>query len=336
MAPRRADDRVRRRPQARRGPPAGDVDLGGRRGRGRWRAGDAAEPRELLALAGWADPPGVLAGRPLAGGVGVDDPDAPDDLSPTVFVGPADGDGPARPLAPDLDRPIGHWNDTDLTGWTGESRTGPAWLDPRTVIAIVSDRGREVPWAFPVDEPGSAGARRRPRHSPERTPTRTLINLAVGGGAVTVLGALGGRAPELMTVERGAFRTRTSIGSRWQRRFRWPEMRAVLAPGSGGDVETWIASPPDAGDAALPTVVDIHGGPLGAWAPAPSIEVMLLVDRGFRVLLPNIRGSATYGRRGSASRWATGAASTPRTSTPRSTTPWGWGSSTRRGSACWA
>ena len=73
-------------------------------------------------------------------------------------------------------------------------------------------------------------------------------------------------------------------------------MRAVLAPGSGGDVETWIASPPDAGDAALPTVVDIHGGPLGAWAPAPSIEVMLLVERGFRVLLPNIRGSATYGR----------------------------------------
>ena len=136
-------------------------------------AGDGPrEPRQLLALAGWAARPAFSPdGRWLAV-VGVDDPDAPDDLSPTVFVGPADGDGPARPLAPDLDRPIGHWNDTDLTGWTGESRTGPAWLDPRTVIAIVSDRGREVPWAFPVDEPGSAGAARRPRHSPERTPTR--------------------------------------------------------------------------------------------------------------------------------------------------------------------
>ena len=185
VASRRTDDRVRRRPQARRGPPAGDVDLGGRRRRGRWRGRRrAARPRQLLALAGWATRPAFSPdGRWLAV-VGVDDPDAPDDLSPTVFVGPADGGGPARPLAPDLDRPIGHWNDTDLTGWTGESRTGPAWLDPGTVIAIVSDRGREVPWAFPVDDPGSAGA-------PAATPLAgadadaTLINLAVGGGAVT-------------------------------------------------------------------------------------------------------------------------------------------------------
>ena len=152
-----------------------------------------------------------------------------------------------------------------------------------------------------------------------------------------MLGALGGRAPELMTVEGGAFRTRTSIGSRWQRRFRWPEMRAVPAPGSGGDVETWIASPPDAGDAALPTVVDIHGGPLGAWAPAPSIEVMLLVDHGFRVLLPNIRGSATYGRawiRESLGDWGgVERRGRPRRDRPRR------GTGARRpvlGSACWA
>jgi len=70
----------------------------------------------------------------------------------------------------------------------------------------------------------------------------------------------------------------------------------VIAPGAGGGIETWIASPADAGDRPLPTVVDVHGGPLGAWAPAPSVEVMLLVERGYRVVLPNIRGSATYGR----------------------------------------
>jgi dipeptidyl aminopeptidase/acylaminoacyl peptidase len=46
----------------------------------------------------------------------------------------------------------------------------------------------------------------------------------------------------------------------------------------------------------LPTIVDVHGGPLGAWAPAPAIEVHLLTARGYRVVLPNIRGSATYGR----------------------------------------
>jgi len=250
--------------------------------------GGTVEPRQILALGGWAARPAFSPDRRWLAAVGIDDPDAPDDLSPGVFVGPADGGGPARSLAPDLDRPIGHWNDTDLTGWTGETRTGPSWLDPRTVVAVVSDRGREVPWTFRVDAAATPLA--------GTDADATLINLGVGGGAVTVLGALGGRAPELMTVDAGAFRTRTSIGSRWQRRFRWPEMRAVQAPGTGGDVETWIASPDGAGDAALPTVIDIHGGPLGAWAPAPSIEVMLLVDRGFRVLLPNIRGSATYGR----------------------------------------
>ena len=46
----------------------------------------------------------------------------------------------------------------------------------------------------------------------------------------------------------------------------------------------------------LPTVVDVHGGPLGAWAPAPHVEVLLLAAHGYRVVLPNIRGSATYGR----------------------------------------
>ena len=41
--------------------------------------------------------------------------------------------------------------------------------------------------------------------------------------------------------------------------------------------------------------MDVHGGPLGAWAPSPHIEVILLAAAGYRVILPNIRGSTTYG-----------------------------------------
>jgi dipeptidyl aminopeptidase/acylaminoacyl peptidase len=85
------------------------------------------------------------------------------------------------------------------------------------------------------------------------------------------------------------------MGSAWQRSVVVPEMRSVHATGPGGPIETWIASPPDATDKPLPTVVDVHGGPLGAWAPAPAIEVHLLVARGYRVVMPNIRGSAGYG-----------------------------------------
>jgi dipeptidyl aminopeptidase/acylaminoacyl peptidase len=105
-----------------------------------------------------------------------------------------------------------------------------------------------------------------------------------------------------MTLETGpdgapAWRTRSTLGSRWQDRHPLPVMRRVEAPGAGGPIETWIASPPDADPAApLPTIVDVHGGPLGAWAPTPHMEVFLLVAAGYRVVLPNIRGSALYGR----------------------------------------
>jgi dipeptidyl aminopeptidase/acylaminoacyl peptidase len=105
---------------------------------------------------------------------------------------------------------------------------------------------------------------------------------------------------ELMTVAGSAagarLRTWTSAGSSWRRGIRWPTMRRLLVPGPGGPIETWIASPADAGEEALPAVVDLHGGPLGAWAAAPSLETVLLCSRGYRVVLPNIRGSAGYGR----------------------------------------
>ena len=74
---------------------------------------------------------------------------------------------------------------------------------------------------------------------------------------------------------------------------------------------------PAPADGPLPTVVDVHGGPLGAWAPTPHIEVHLLASAGYRVVLPNIRGSAHVRPRldhGRSS--ATGAASMPRTSMP--------------------
>jgi dipeptidyl aminopeptidase/acylaminoacyl peptidase len=118
---------------------------------------------------------------------------------------------------------------------------------------------------------------------------------------VATLGTMRGRAMDLATVDLNVaapgrvFATRTTTGSAWQRRFVQPEMWRIDAPGAGGPIETWIASPPGAGDARLPTVVDVHGGPLGCWAPAPHIEVAMLTGAGYRVVLPNIRGSGAYG-----------------------------------------
>jgi dipeptidyl aminopeptidase/acylaminoacyl peptidase len=271
------------------------------------------EPVELIALGGSASAPAYSPdGRWLAA-IGVAEPNALDDVSPGLVVAPSDGSAPAVPLAPELDRPVGNWVDTDLNGWMAAGRHGPVWTAKDEIVAIVSDRGRSVPWRFPVD-PATGRAAGAPE--PLVRADATCVTLAVAGPIrdrerggrgrlarrpiVSVVGTLGGRANELMTVEGAGpsarLRARTTLGSAWQRRVRQPEMRCLQAPGPGGPIETWLASPPGAGDAALPTVVDVHGGPLGAWAPAPSLEVALLVSRGYRVVLPNIRGSATYGR----------------------------------------
>jgi dipeptidyl aminopeptidase/acylaminoacyl peptidase len=184
-------------------------------------------------------------------------------------------------------------------------QAGPFWRDPDTIVATMTDRGRSHPVRFPV-YPATSSPGRPPAPSPREAtgPWSDATSHALGAagnGTIAVLGTLDNRAMELMTVdldrERGPrWTTRTTLGSAWQRQFTATEMRRIEAPGAGGPIETWIASPPGAGNAMLPTVVDIHGGPLGAWAPAPHVEVMLLVARGFRVVLPNIRGSASYGR----------------------------------------
>ncbi len=265
---------------------------------------DAGAPRPVLAVAGYAGRPAFSPdGRWLAA-VGVVEPDPLDDLSPTILVGPADGSRAPWALAPALDRPIGNWTDTDLNGWMVTGRPGPFWLDTGTIVATVSDRGRSHPVRFRLDPVTGASIdppTATPRDATGPWSDATSHTLAVARtGTIAVLGTLGTRAMELMTLDQDArgrprWTTRSTLGSAWQRPFSRPEMRRFDAPGPGGAIETWVASPPGAGDAPLPTVVDVHGGPLGAWAPAPHVEVALLVAAGYRVVLPNIRGSTSYG-----------------------------------------
>jgi dipeptidyl aminopeptidase/acylaminoacyl peptidase len=43
-------------------------------------------------------------------------------------------------------------------------------------------------------------------------------------------------------------------------------------------------------------VLHVHGGPRGAWGPTPELGDLLLAELGYRVLLPNPRGSCGHGR----------------------------------------
>jgi dipeptidyl aminopeptidase/acylaminoacyl peptidase len=263
--------------------------------------------REAVRLAGYAGSPAFSPdGRWLACS-GVDVADPLDDEIPGLFVAafdPAgDGPSPASPLAPDLDLPVGDWNDTDLNGWMASSRPGPMWAGPGALVALVSAAGRVQPWRFGWDPDAgrSAGAPARLTGAEIAT-----VTLGVAGGVVSLVATLDDRPMELLTVAEsdqgsgpsrgGRIRRHTTLGGAWRRGFPWPEMRRIEVPGAGGPIETWIVSPAGALDEPLPTIVNIHGGPLGAWSPAPSLENVLLASRGYRVILPNIRGGAGYGK----------------------------------------
>jgi dipeptidyl aminopeptidase/acylaminoacyl peptidase len=273
-----------------------DVDTGPRSKR--------SQPKCVLDAPGGASRPAYSPdGRWLAA-VGVLDEWPLDDVSPGLLLGPADGSRPAWALGAELDRPFGNWADTDLNGWMVGGRPGPAWIDATTIAGVVTDRGRSLPERWVVD--GRSGELvEGPAAAPWADVTTHAIAVAPASAdpsRIVALGTVGGRAMEVLTVDLSVrpshrvSRTCSTFGSSWQRRLVQPEMLRLDVPGPGGTIETWVASPPDVGDATLPTIVDVHGGPLGCWAPAPHNEVTMLVGAGYRVVLPNIRGSAGYGR----------------------------------------
>jgi acetyl esterase/lipase len=61
------------------------------------------------------------------------------------------------------------------------------------------------------------------------------------------------------------------------------------------DIEGLLYLPPDIGSASVPLVVDVHGGPFGAWVNRSDPFADFLVGHGWAVLRPNPRGSSNYG-----------------------------------------
>jgi dipeptidyl aminopeptidase/acylaminoacyl peptidase len=70
----------------------------------------------------------------------------------------------------------------------------------------------------------------------------------------------------------------------------WPATDGMMIPG-------WFALPRTPRPAGgYPAVVWVHGGPVGQTRANFRTDTQMLLDQGFAVLLPNVRGSSGYGR----------------------------------------
>lgn len=242
----------------------------------------------LASLPGDAERPSVSADGRLVAFLGTDVSDPPEDTLQRLFVAPAGG-GPPRCLTPDLDRSVGNGGWADLV--MADDEPGPVWLDDESLLILVGDRGRNVP--FLVTLSGQA----RPMTEPGRL---VSAGIAAAAGRVALSAGIDRHAAELYALERrdtgqGQLRQLTKDGSRWQQRFPLPDWEELWIDGPGGRIQTWLASPPGAARRPRPTIVALHGGPTGAWGPGGTMDATMLAGHGYRVVMPNVRGSATHG-----------------------------------------
>ncbi|WP_405060634.1 serine hydrolase [Kribbella sp. NBC_01505] len=246
--------------------------------------------------------------------------DATNDKAAPQLVGLADGqvaasgwtaDGRSLLLVGTQHEPVGHSRllrldlssgaVTDLTESLDRNVMvgGPAYPgghpllvdDGTTVLFCTRDRGCTHLYSVPV-----AGG------TPQRVFGQAGHNIsglsAVGGVATTTL-LTETSYGEVVTVElaTGASTTRTSYGEKLAEVEHFARVEREFTISDGTVVAAWLIRDPEA-TGAQPLLLDIHGGPHGAWS-AGADEVhgyhQELVARGWNVLLVNPRGSDGYG-----------------------------------------
>lgn len=77
--------------------------------------------------------------------------------------------------------------------------------------------------------------------------------------------------------------------------LKWVKPELVTWKSDAFTIEGLLYMPPDAGGKKVPLIVDVHGGPFGAFEDRNDAFAAFLVGHGWAVLRPNPRGSSNYG-----------------------------------------
>jgi len=106
----------------------------------------------------------------------------------------------------------------------------------------------------------------------------------------------GGAAPKLCyAVKLGEGCTTLATPELAPAGLRAVEPELVTWKSDGLTIEGLLYLPPDAAGKKVPLIVDVHGGPFGAWENRYDAYAAFLLGHGWAVLRPNVRGSSNYG-----------------------------------------
>ncbi len=200
-----------------------------------------------------------------------------------VFVVPAEGGGSPERIAPELDRPTVLWPGLPAPC---------AWISDRDLLVLISDHGAVRLHRTRLGQRGS----------------REVIggDLLIDGIAacpgrrfIAFTASWPDRPSELFAAGvSGSDRVQlTSLNTEFLEEVELsPVGRSMVARPDGTSVEYFTILPRDVAR-GLPLHVDIHGGPHASWPSARWLALhQSIAAAGFAVVLPNPRGSTSYGQ----------------------------------------
>lgn len=210
-----------------------------------------------------------------------------------LWIVPADGANPAN-LTASYDRSLTHHIITDMRAHPKIG--GPVWsADGTRLFALIAEGATGQIGA--VDRAGG-------RITVLTSARREIFGLSVArAGDLAVIAASDPATPgDLWAVPllgRGSERRLTAVNQTLLDGLALSAPEQFTYEGADGwPVEGWVMRPADfRAGATYPTVLQIHGGPHGAYGEAFFHEFQLLAAEGFAVVYTNPRGSQGYGQR---------------------------------------
>ena len=249
-------------------------------------AASGGEPEQLARLAGSCSAPAWSPDGEHLAFLGIHEEGEPFGCESSLWSVPASGGAP-RDLAPGRHLHIALTLASDLIDYEVDAGGAPAWRED-AVISPVTSGGLTSLWSFPLDGQPAPLAGCEPH----------VHGNAVGGGRIVTLRSVAPGGVVELYAERpdGGPRRLTRDGAGWGRHLTGVACEQVSIPGPAGPIRATMAAPRGAARARLPLILSVIGGPGATWGPEPWLPDLVLAGAGARMLMPDPRGSASYGR----------------------------------------